>query len=285
MRSSVGRSTELSTATWDSSEYNVDDQSLVLDWREVKTGNETKMYYGPDSEGWLLDTIHSLSCYIISNTQGTASSGKNNNEEEPDWIFPTLACLAKGGAAAHCTKLIQSCVGKVEGILKEHTSHTIRHGCTDDMAENSNLDIIAMIARGGWSFEAECCFFIYLNKNCHIKRAGQALAGFDDVKKKVYIPTLDMITSATKDEKEKLNLFMDHMFVHVNSKNFRQGGQMFEFRQVMIPSLLEHLDQMIKDIGEKTIVHKMIRYSATCADLPLERIQDFGREVRNNTSF
>ena len=38
LRTSVGRASELATTTWDSCEFDIDGQSLIFDWRELKTG-------------------------------------------------------------------------------------------------------------------------------------------------------------------------------------------------------------------------------------------------------
>ena len=48
LRSSVGRSGEVSTANWRFSEWCQEEEVLMMNWPETKTGTEATLSYGPD---------------------------------------------------------------------------------------------------------------------------------------------------------------------------------------------------------------------------------------------
>ena len=106
LRSSVGRSGEVSTANWEFSEWSSEDDVLLMNWPEVKTGTEGTLSYGPDVD-WELDVIHSIASYLVTN-QGRAGARGDVN-----WIFPTYSKVSGNNAATKVNNFIRSCVGKV----------------------------------------------------------------------------------------------------------------------------------------------------------------------------
>ena len=107
LRSSVGRSGEVSTASWAFSEWSPEDDVLLMNWPEVKTGMESTLSYGPDID-WQLDVIHSIGSYLVTNQGGATSDGDVN------WLFPFLSKLSGNNAAANkVNNYIKSCIGQV----------------------------------------------------------------------------------------------------------------------------------------------------------------------------
>ncbi len=279
LRCAVGRSCELATSTWSSAEYDIDGEALIFDWREVKTGKETAMVFTPDAKGWLIDPIHSLAAYLVTNNRG--SDVGDPSTKNADWIFPSLAGLSSGGSiATYCTNIMRECVGKVNGVLKEHTIHTIRAGSADDMCEDPTLGVVPMVARGGWSLHKETNLMFYVTKRIHCKYAGKVLGGHKDIRGTVYLPSLEFIDSATVAEKSSLIGLVNLLFTHVTSKEFEKNGRMYEFRNIFVASLLEHLEAFEIDIGnEDNMLSQVLLYNAAKVDLNKKRLLQFGKEV------
>ena len=83
----VGRAGEVALSSWNSVSWDYEQNNLIMDWKELKTGDTDKMNFFVDAETKLTDFYHSLSCYLIlggGNSTLTAASDAN-------WMIPDLA--------------------------------------------------------------------------------------------------------------------------------------------------------------------------------------------------
>ena len=99
----VGRAGEVACSSWNSVYWDYELENLIMDWKEMKTGDTDKMNFFSDSTSKLLDFYHALSCYLIlggGNSTLTATSDAN-------WIIPDLA-RNQGTAASVMTKYVRS---------------------------------------------------------------------------------------------------------------------------------------------------------------------------------
>ena len=103
LRSSVGRSGEVSTANWEFSEWSEEDDVLLMNWPKVKTGTEVTLSYGPDIN-WELDVIYLIASYLVTN------GGRADAAGDVNWLFPSYSKL---NASSKVNNFIKSCVGKV----------------------------------------------------------------------------------------------------------------------------------------------------------------------------
>lgn len=72
------------------------------------------------------------------------------DERKISWVFLNWVNLAGGAASTKTTTVIQSLVGKVEGLTPEHDATSLQNGSIDDMAFNASVNTIDMTYRGGW---------------------------------------------------------------------------------------------------------------------------------------
>ena len=120
LRSSVGRSGEVSTANWEFSEWSGEEEVLLMNWPEVKTGTEETLSYGPDID-WELDVIHSIASYVVTNQARASTSGDVN------WLFPSYSKLSGNNASAKVNNFIRSCVGKVRPLIELNNQLTSKN--------------------------------------------------------------------------------------------------------------------------------------------------------------
>ena len=53
-------------------EWDEDDEVLLMNWPETKTGSETTLSYVPDVD-WEMDVIHSIASYLVTNEVGAGA--------------------------------------------------------------------------------------------------------------------------------------------------------------------------------------------------------------------
>lgn len=99
----IGRSGEVACSSWNSVSWDYDLENLVMDWKEMKTGDTDKINFFSDASSKLLDFYHALACYLIlggGNSTLTASSDAN-------WMIPDLA-RNQETASAVMTKYVRA---------------------------------------------------------------------------------------------------------------------------------------------------------------------------------
>ena len=111
LRQAMGRGGEVSTATWDSVSWDSNGEMLVMDWREVKTGKENIINFGPDKDNWKLDVFHSLASYVAT------YNGEKTVEKDVNWMFPSFFEKFDGGASKKASKIIKDCLGYVSLVI------------------------------------------------------------------------------------------------------------------------------------------------------------------------
>ena len=99
----LGRAGEIACSSWNVLSWDYELEDLIIDWKEIKTGDTDKMNSFSDASSQLLDFHHSLACYLIfdgGKSALTASSDAN-------WIVPDLARIQET-AASVMTKYVRS---------------------------------------------------------------------------------------------------------------------------------------------------------------------------------
>lgn len=90
----VGRGGEIGTASWNQCSYNKDQESLVMEWSQLKTSRQKLMTFHPDRSCFEMDYMHALACIFMF------SAGISKYDLNPDAIslplFPNMANLANG---------------------------------------------------------------------------------------------------------------------------------------------------------------------------------------------
>lgn len=175
LRNVMGRASESSVWTWEATLWNGLQEQLEEDWRETKTSKNGFMTMHPDALSFLLDMIHSLGAYIITADGMFDNMRERECDDGVSFVFPELADLADGGAAAKVTRILKSLVGIVDGLTEDHAAHGLRVGPADDIVFHRAFNIVAAIARGNWDFSGECCIFEYWTMKLFVAMAGKTL--------------------------------------------------------------------------------------------------------------
>ena len=105
----MGRTGELSCATWDSAEWDFELNNLMFYWNELKTSDSDITNMFSDSGFLELDWYHSLACFAILG--GDVSDVRSAVENK--YMVPSLA-VNKSGAAKVITNWVRSTLAACE---------------------------------------------------------------------------------------------------------------------------------------------------------------------------
>lgn len=190
----VGRSSEVGTWSWASTTWNPRQQQLESDWREIKTSKNGLMTWHCHADTFLLDMYHSLGAYIATaDGKFDTARGSTPFGEGASMVFPEFFDLSSGSAATKVSKIIDSLKDKVEGIVDEHTGHSLRVGAADDMVFHRFFNIVWAIARGNWDFSSDCTIFEYFMLKLFVASAGKILCGWKDPTQDVFALVLTLL--------------------------------------------------------------------------------------------
>jgi hypothetical protein len=230
---SIGRAGEAAATNfnllyWDDTHF-----LLWSGWNQMKASRGGELSYTCDSSNFELDLIHALATYVLS--AGHKLSKRDltrgpNGDVVPDlvWLFPDYAKLEGGGCAAKINNVLRQLYeAKVTSML--FTSHGLRVGATNDLAMQSDVPFLSIVARGDWFIEGECTVYHYISRERLVTNAGtfyivlidrinifshtcfdivaKGLAGWKDKTAKIYPPTL-----ASLPESGKLRMFVKELF-------------------------------------------------------------------------
>ena len=247
---------------------------LVFDWGDIKTGRQYEMTLHPHHDGWEMDPIHALACYLICGTSSykavasVAVTGVN-------FIFPQYN-LSDGGAAGKVSGIVNKCrKGNVEGIPDDAASQSFRVAATDDMLFNTNLSFFAAIARGGWKCKVDSLIFYYLTQKVHVAEAGKALSHWPSPKERVYAPSLDWII--TDGNRRNVELFCQNLFLYAPISNLLDRD-LKGFRNAMVASVLMYLKPVKERLGSDCLLAKAVNGAASGLFTPLQILQ-FGDSI------
>ena len=268
----VGRGGEVATCNFSLLRWDDDDETLWTTWSQTKTGRFTNLSFHPDAASYVICEFHALASYIIT----AGASLRNMEPGAPDWLFPSMMGLAEGGASSKASRILKELVGKVEGLVQEHTSHGLRAGSADDMAFNYLVHVVCMISRGDWDWTGECQLFGYLTKSVHVAIAGKALASWADPRKKVAAPTIEIVV----EDKKKLLQFAHGLFIFA-PEELQPNGRLIGFRNTMVASLLMHFDALRKDCGlnSNSVVDTMVSV-ATNVKVSIGELRKWGTTIK-----
>ena len=93
-------------------EWDEDEEVLLMNWPETKTGSETTLSYGPDVD-WEMDVIHSMVSYLVTNEGGAGARLPG----EVNWLFPAFSALSSNNAAKKVNTYMKTCVGRVRPTM------------------------------------------------------------------------------------------------------------------------------------------------------------------------
>ena len=278
LRSSIGRGGELSTSCWETVFWDPEDELIVMQWSEEKTGKQNLINYGTYANNWDLDVIYSIAAYLAT-YQGRKTG---NNQDDVSWIFPEFTDLSDGGASRKACKILEKCIGHVDDIDKSSVVHGIRGGAADDCASNKNCPLMSLIARGNWNIAGDCTVASYLTYNAHVTKAGRVLAGFNDPDQKVAAPCLKEIENSS--DCHKLKLFVDQIFTD-GSFDINSFDNLKTIKKVMAASLLDHFSDVIdKYTIANVLVRKMIGI-ASMNGISTNKLRQWGQIIKTSRAF
>ena len=102
-----------------------------------------------------------IECYML--TMENCQMLLEGSNDVVDWMLPQFQPIKDTSIYFTINKMIQGCVGKVEGVKMSDASGTsICCGSSDDMVINPNLNILSAITHGEWNFRGENRILIYL---------------------------------------------------------------------------------------------------------------------------
>ena len=274
----VGRSGEVGLASWNGSYYEHDIEVPILDWNEMKTGHQNLMTLVCDSEHWEIDIIHSFAAYFVF---GGGSNGYNNiMDRSHNWMFPSLACLGDGRAAAKVSKILQDLVNVVDGMKTGVAGTSLRLGATRQMVNTPGLDLIHAILRGGWDFQYMCNIFEYILQDItNLNIAGAALAGWKSIRHLVFPPRLVFRSNLDENYTLKINGLINELF---RTTAYSLPIAMEPFYDVMMASLLQHLQGMIDRCTVHHPLLKRITSTANLRGISLALLKEWGEAVETD---
>ena len=88
-----------------------------------------------------------MECYVLTiNNCGKLQEGSN---ESVAWMFPQFQAIKETSVALIINKIIQGCVGMVDGFKRsDAVGMSICRGFADDMALNPTIYVLSTITRG-----------------------------------------------------------------------------------------------------------------------------------------
>lgn len=121
----MGRTGEISCATWESAEWDFELQNLMFYWNELKTSDSDITNMFADSEFFQLDWYHALACFAILG--GDVSDIRNSHQSK--YMVPSLA-TNKSNAAKVITSWVRStlavCASEYAALAAEYEGTGIR---------------------------------------------------------------------------------------------------------------------------------------------------------------
>jgi len=112
----------------------------------------------------------------------------NNIVENP--VFPHLSSLKD--PVRYINSKLQEAAPLIEGMRTDSSSHGIRIGVSNYLAEVEGVELHHVIQRGGWDFKSVSKVFEYLlNCNKSLNVSGRAVSGWSHPRKRVYPPRVE----------------------------------------------------------------------------------------------
>jgi hypothetical protein len=264
----IGRAGEIGNTTWDSLDWDGDNEHIAVDWGELKTGQQYLMTFHPDASDWVLCSFHAMACYLIMGPTAVRSS---TAEAEANYMFPAYVHL--GDASTKVSNVLDKCRKSednpkgVEGIPSGAASHSLRKSSFNAALLHPCVGLLEAICRGGWSFKGDSNSFLYLESLLHVTLAGKALANWRHPEQHVSAPTLAAIKTDTN--RTQVDHFVQYLF-HESVIAEKLDGDMKKVRDVFAATLLMYYDDVLDDCGDTCLVIKKIHNAA------LECLVDFG---------
>lgn len=153
----IGRAVEVGLLSWDLLEFNTSHLGPAAMWQDTKNGKTIPCVFFVDAITYLVDWLHSVFCYLMSDGSNSYSFLSNDIPDGKRFLFPTLYTKKEPQIAADVTEMLRDLVdkGTVRGLTKKHTSHGLKKGAADECAKNFNMNIICTVCRAGWDYSGE----------------------------------------------------------------------------------------------------------------------------------
>jgi hypothetical protein len=270
----VGRGGEVADMNFATMKWDTTFESLWGGWAEVKTTHYTDLSFFANvlKYGYATCYMWTFGAYIIMEQAGGALRTQLNM---PDFVYPDYQKL-RGSASSKVTAAISTLFGKVDGLLKEHTSHGLRVGATDDMLSNNFCHLVCAIARGAWDCIGLCMIFSYYTKNLHVSTSGKALAGVPDCRQHHSMPTLDALPEGIRG---KINHMAELLFMFAPDA-FKANGHLLLARDALLAVQLMWIHRIASDYGTGNGLFKKLVEKATVAQITVDELFEYGILIR-----
>jgi len=213
-----------------------------------------------------------------------------STEDSKPFVYPFLSKEEKNpySVSIYVTKFLRKAIGKVKGIFKNTSAHDARSGAADDMSSNPNLDIFALIYRGGWSYKGDCTVFQYVERRRNMIRAGKALSGLSDVRMEIVPPSVEYVyDEIDKKERNELVFIMNNLFEALpNADN--EHEPLHSFKPILMGSLMANLTSIIElfhESGHDNVLLQIVRAQVVLTDLSFDRFVEIGTMVRAKCAY
>jgi hypothetical protein len=244
----VGRGGEVSTSNWDTAIWQVvqGEGRFCLNWGELKGGKSSIMPFFPDFNECPACFVHAMASYQVCKA-GRSSDG------QVSWMFPAYVDMKGGGATTKASSILKRLRGLVEGLLSEHTAHSLRAGASDDMLFHPLASIAGAIARGNWDFSGDCLLFRYMNGMIFVALAGKILAGYPNPEQDVAFPSLGIVC---RPEAPGVAQSLEALAHSLFKVEVLHSERLRPFRNAMLASLLMYHQVIAAKYG---IYHILVR--------------------------
>jgi hypothetical protein len=201
---SVGRTAEISTATYNTSYWDDVAWTLKVDWSMEKVSAQKLLYIYPHYTSFVTCPFFSKCCYrIVGN--GVAHKSDLNQEH---WMFPNMAMSSDPVKKMNGTlkSLVRppDFVGPsaihVNRLTGSYTGTSFRIGAMNTIMDHPAGDYKHAVMRSGQDHRNVCSMFEYLHASPKlVATAGKILAEYSDPERHVHTPRLIFLTVENED--------------------------------------------------------------------------------------
>ncbi len=242
---------------------------------DPKINKHTSPPHVRNKDNWKLDILVLLGISVI------VDPGPKDTEEGSTMFFPVLRKVKREQCSAKVTSFLsRGFHGDIRGLNAKPSAHDLRYGSLYDLLCNEDLESLAAVVRGGWSFSGDCTAFQYFSKrHFHIK-AVKAGAGFRDIEEKVYSPSFLAAIDGIEDAGyiRRFHSLADDLMGNLPLST-GESSQLFSMKYILLGALFEMYtailtdvkkwknDVTYKDVLEKTIIAKLFKHGFDLNDL------------------
>jgi hypothetical protein len=266
-----GRTGEIAKTIWnDNTYYNIEHESLFMDWSQSKTSKVKQMTFFPDKEHPEMDFYLSLATYF-------AIGGFQRFNAEKKWIFPFIADLKQPNRKIN--EYLAKLRPRIHALTEEYQGTALRIGATNHLANHPDITIEQLIVFGGWDMSSFSAAFHYiLQLEEPIIKCARALSGWDP-KFPVYPPRL-VLSDILASDKEKISfdnmkksMFSDILMI--------MKKEDYAFVDHLMASVLMHMEYMNKNYP-KNVLYEKLNEKSIEFKIPIAELKKIGSLIRDD---